>query len=439
MPVTWGLFRPTILVPSTLAHARDDASDCLDAVLAHECAHIARRDAIGQLVAEVAVSVWWFNPLVWAAAREARLERERACDDAVLARGMRASDYAAHLVAIVRTLQPAPAATVNTLAMARRSRLEERVKSILNSGVDRRAGSRSSVLVAGALIVFMLPMSAGRLTARTVSASAPDPAANVIVPPSTVVATENSAEVSPPAPVPTRSPRAATVGFAASAPETPSSQPQAAQPPPTQPQDADEKWRAERAEMFRQLVERARRHLADAKARVQIGTLAPFEVAAASQMLQQVELAAQLESVRTVVAAARDVATELEKAAMRERFARVMRNLEMMETRYNVGLENQQSLADAIAAAVESLRLAADRNAASGTAMSDADLIAALRNAPNIRPDRARADALLAISGRHALSPEMVALYVAAANSISTESERTRVFVQRILVKGLAR
>jgi hypothetical protein len=156
-------------------------------------------------------------------------------------------------------------------------------------------------------------------------------------------------------------------------------------------------------------------------------------------MLQQVELAAQLESVRTVVAAARDVATELEKAAMRERFARVMRNLEMMETRYNVGLENQQSLADAIAAAVESLRLAADRNAASGTAMSDADLIAALRNAPNIRPDRARADALLAISGRHALSPEMVALYVAAANSISTESERARVFVQRILVKGLAR
>jgi len=68
--------------------------------------------------------------------------------------------------------------------------------------------------------------------------------------------------------------------------------------------------------------------------------------------------------------------------------------------------------------------------------MSDADLMAALRRAATITPDRARTDALLALSARHALSPEMVTLYVAAANGLSSDAERARVFAQPIRLKG---
>ncbi len=64
-----------------------EAAATLAAVLAHEHEHIARRDNLKAHVHQLVEILFWFHPLVWFIGRKQRDERERACDEAVLARG----------------------------------------------------------------------------------------------------------------------------------------------------------------------------------------------------------------------------------------------------------------------------------------------------------------------------------------------------------------
>ncbi|HEV8492708.1 MAG TPA: M56 family metallopeptidase, partial [Candidatus Angelobacter sp.] len=131
------------------------------AILNHELAHIKRLDALTQALANVATSLYWFHPLVWLMARAMRAERERACDDHVLAAGTKASDYAHELLDIVSGLREPELAAA--LAMARRSQLEGRVLAVLNPALPRGSVSRKAALAVAALTLgVVLPLSALR-------------------------------------------------------------------------------------------------------------------------------------------------------------------------------------------------------------------------------------------------------------------------------------
>jgi beta-lactamase regulating signal transducer with metallopeptidase domain len=102
-PVTWGLWRPVILMP-----AASSAWSCTerDAALAHERAHVARRDWAVHLAVWAVCAVFWFHPLVWWARRALIREAEHAADDAALATGVRPSEYAALLLSFSRAERP---------------------------------------------------------------------------------------------------------------------------------------------------------------------------------------------------------------------------------------------------------------------------------------------------------------------------------------------
>jgi beta-lactamase regulating signal transducer with metallopeptidase domain len=128
---------PTIVLP---AGADEWPIERRRAVLLHELAHIRRRDLVGHGVSRFAAAVYWFHPLAWVAARRLRAESEQACDELVLESGVRASDYAQHLLDMVVALDPRHAAPAAALPIVRPREFEGRLLAILE-----RASRRTTV------------------------------------------------------------------------------------------------------------------------------------------------------------------------------------------------------------------------------------------------------------------------------------------------------
>jgi len=164
VPVTWGIVYPVVLLPPAAREWNTEQRRC---VLVHEMAHVRRLDALTQLVAQIAVAVFWFNPLMWLAAARMRVEREHACDDYVLRFGTPPSTYVRELLNMSRQasrgrLQPAFAA----LAMSRRSGLKERMLAILDGARDRRPLARGwAVSLSAVALVLTGPLAALALPA----------------------------------------------------------------------------------------------------------------------------------------------------------------------------------------------------------------------------------------------------------------------------------
>jgi HEAT repeat protein/beta-lactamase regulating signal transducer with metallopeptidase domain len=157
MPMAWGVVLPSVMMP---ADADRWPPERLRIVLLHELAHVKRRDCLTHLLAQLACAIHWFNPLAWMAARHVRTERERACDDLVLAAGTHGPDYADQLLEIARVMRDTrfPAVLAGaSLAMAHRTQLEGRLIAILDPKVPRTGPSRlraaAAVLICVAAVV----------------------------------------------------------------------------------------------------------------------------------------------------------------------------------------------------------------------------------------------------------------------------------------------
>jgi len=178
MPMTWGLVRPTILLPSG---AEDWPEVRLRVVLLHELSHTKRLDYVWLVVAELAAGFYWFNPLWRWALNHLRDESEQACDESVIAAGEDRCSYADELLATVADWSKKSKATVLALGMSRCSTLESRFKSILHPPVRIGRARFGWIAVAG-LLLLCAPLSQIRLEAQSKPAAAPTTAPALITP-----------------------------------------------------------------------------------------------------------------------------------------------------------------------------------------------------------------------------------------------------------------
>ncbi len=129
-PMTWGCFKPVILLPKDAANWRETD---LETVLLHEMAHIRRNDFLLHLLGYLCVSIYWCNPLVWKLKKEQTLEREKACDESVLGMGIGRHQYAEQLVGIARMLSKKERFLAGyALPMAKYTQIKHRVMAILD-------------------------------------------------------------------------------------------------------------------------------------------------------------------------------------------------------------------------------------------------------------------------------------------------------------------
>ncbi len=151
VPLTWGLFRPVILLPrGTEGWTEDQRST----VLCHELSHIKRADFLVTILVRMSLALAWPNPLTWIVFGMLRRDQEKACDEMVLRTGLKPSVYAAHLLsfrrAAGRRFQPAAA----LLGLFGRSSLQERLAAILGHRFISKEVKMKTKLVAGFAIIL---------------------------------------------------------------------------------------------------------------------------------------------------------------------------------------------------------------------------------------------------------------------------------------------
>jgi beta-lactamase regulating signal transducer with metallopeptidase domain/thiol-disulfide isomerase/thioredoxin/protocatechuate 3,4-dioxygenase beta subunit len=144
-PLVIGALKPVILLPAALI--TELPAEQLEALLAHELAHVLRQDYIINLLQSVVETLLFYHPAVWWISSQVRKERENCCDDLAVNVICDRTVYVRALatVAGARASSLAPAATGGLLAA--------RLRRIL--GIADRQGAQSSRWLTGAAILSL--------------------------------------------------------------------------------------------------------------------------------------------------------------------------------------------------------------------------------------------------------------------------------------------
>lgn len=82
-PCLYGVFTPGIYIPEVILHKLSDGD--IEQILEHESRHYIHKDHVWSFVRCMMVSIYWFHPLVWVAAKLSKKDAELFCDESILA------------------------------------------------------------------------------------------------------------------------------------------------------------------------------------------------------------------------------------------------------------------------------------------------------------------------------------------------------------------
>lgn len=153
-----GLFRPLVLVPATWI--TELPPDMLEAVIAHELAHLRRRDLWVNLFQRVVETLFFYHPAVWWMSRRLRVERELCCDALAAEAIQDTVRYAETLEHVARLRLDAAAPLLAAGFSGRRNVLLRRVRQLLDGTPE--PGMSRGVWLAGVLsLLFVVSLTLG--------------------------------------------------------------------------------------------------------------------------------------------------------------------------------------------------------------------------------------------------------------------------------------
>jgi len=170
VPVVIGFLKPVILVPAQLLTGFPPEQ--LELILIHELAHIRRHDYLVNLVQSLVEDLLFYHPGVWWVSRVIRAEREKCCDDVVVASTGNAHQFAEALAALEQNRW----AMYETALAANGGSLMNRIHRLL-SGRDR-----SRVVATPVLFASLLPVALA-VAATVVKAQSPASVPPIPLPP----------------------------------------------------------------------------------------------------------------------------------------------------------------------------------------------------------------------------------------------------------------
>lgn len=144
-PAALGIFRPAILLPASALTGLDTSQ--LEAILAHELAHIRRYDYFFNFLQCLVEALFFFNPFVWFLGRTVRFERETCCDQLAVRTLGSTYDYGRALLHAVEVFQAQPAVLLSNLGADNSNDFRERFLRLIQPGSGRLLRLRGKSLV----------------------------------------------------------------------------------------------------------------------------------------------------------------------------------------------------------------------------------------------------------------------------------------------------
>jgi beta-lactamase regulating signal transducer with metallopeptidase domain len=160
VPTAIGFIKPAIVVPAWVM--RELSTDELNQILLHELAHLRRRDDWTNLAQKVVKALFFFHPAVWWIEKKVSLEREMACDDAVIAETASPRAYAECLTRLAEQTLLQRGVALAQAAVGRIHQTSLRLAQILDVNRPATAGRSwkpAVSLVAGFAMVCVLGVS----------------------------------------------------------------------------------------------------------------------------------------------------------------------------------------------------------------------------------------------------------------------------------------
>lgn len=170
VPTALGILRPVVLVPVSVIAGLDPRQ--LEALLAHELAHVRRHDYLVNLLQSAVETLLFYHPAVWWVSDRIRRERENCCDDLAVAVSGDARTYAGALV----ELEERRGARTALVLAADGGDLFRRVARLLPGPAGRTEADSRSPRVAGgiALAALLVVGAAARVSTSDGTSASPD-------------------------------------------------------------------------------------------------------------------------------------------------------------------------------------------------------------------------------------------------------------------------